>query len=145
MKLQRILRNTYENSSGHAHSRLVSYPRRSIIAKGLGYSARPRQRNFLQFRKHLGNPDEILKHAEDINFSGDELNDLSIKAGLQSLPVKPNHCIELKSLVYSEDAPQRHKDPFDRILICQAKVEGMKLMTHDTLIPYYNESCVLSV
>ncbi|OWV25788.1 twitching motility protein PilT, partial [Fibrobacter sp. UWB1] len=37
------------------------------------------------------------------------------------------------------------KDPFDRILICQAKVEGMKLMTHDSLIPYYNESCVLSV
>ena len=61
MKLQRILRNTYENSSGHAHSRLVSYPRRSIIAKGLGYSARPRQRNFLQFRKHLGNPDEIFE------------------------------------------------------------------------------------
>lgn len=88
---------------------------------------------------------KFLKHADDINFSGDELNDLSIKAGLQSLPVKPNHCIELKSLIYSEDAPQRHKDPFDRILICQAKVEGMKLMTHDSLIPYYNEPCILSV
>lgn len=37
------------------------------------------------------------------------------------------------------------KDPFDRILFAQARSEGMKFMTHDTLIPYYNESFVISV
>ena len=42
-----------------------------------------------------------------------------------------------------DDPP--HKDPFDRILLAQAKSEGMKFMTHDTLIPYYNESFVISV
>ena len=38
-----------------------------------------------------------------------------------------------------------HKDPFDRMLICQAKSEGMKLLTHDSLIPYYEEDCIISV
>jgi len=47
-------------------------------------------------------------------------------------------------LVRPKDAPP-HKDPFDRILLAQAKSEGMKFMTHDTLIPYYNESFVISV
>ena len=60
---------------------------------------------------------KFLKHADDINFSGDELNDLSIKAGLQSLPVKPNHCIELKSLVYSEDAPHNVATALGLILV----------------------------
>jgi PIN domain nuclease of toxin-antitoxin system len=31
------------------------------------------------------------------------------------------------------------------ILICQAKTENMLLMTHDSLIPFYNEPCILSV
>ena len=61
-----------------------------------------------------------IKHPEEINFSGEELNELSKKAGLRCLPVKSEHCIELKTLTYSKTAPQTHKDPFDRILICQA-------------------------
>ena len=86
-----------------------------------------------------------LKHCDEINFSGSELNELSKTAGLKCLTVKPEHCIELKTLVYSKNAPKPHKDPFDRILICQAKYENMLLVTHDSLIPYYNESCVLAV
>ena len=87
-----------------------------------------------------------LKHSKEINFSGDDLNKMSVAAGLKCLNLKPEHCIELKSLVYDEkNAPLPHKDPFDRILICQAKSENMVLMTHDSLIPFYNEPCILSV
>ncbi|MCR4953397.1 MAG: type II toxin-antitoxin system VapC family toxin [Treponema sp.] len=87
-----------------------------------------------------------LKHEKEINFSGDDLNKMSIAAGLKCLHLRPEHCIELKSLVYDEkNAPHPHKDPFDRILICQAKAENMLLMTHDSLIPFYNEPCILSV
>ncbi len=32
-----------------------------------------------------------------------------------------------------------------KILLAQAKAEEMKFMTHDTLIPYYNESFIISV
>ncbi|MBR2362808.1 MAG: hypothetical protein IKA80_09205 [Spirochaetaceae bacterium] len=45
----------------------------------------------------------------------------------------------------SENAPRPHKDPFDKILICQAKTENMRLMTHDSLLPFYNEPCILCV
>ncbi len=30
-------------------------------------------------------------------------------------------------------------DPFDRLLICQSKTEGMKFLTHDSLLPGYDE------
>lgn len=64
--------------------------------------------------------------------------------GFVSLPVFNKHVGELESLVWPKDVPQ-HKDPFDRILLAQAKSKGMKFMTHDILIPYYNESFVISV
>ena len=51
---------------------------------------------------------------------------------------------ELETLVRPKGAPP-HKDPFDRILLAQAKSEGMKFMTQDSLIPYYNEPFVISV
>lgn len=38
-----------------------------------------------------------------------------------------------------------HHEPFDRMLICQAKAENMLLITHDSLILDYGESCVVWV
>ncbi len=35
--------------------------------------------------------------------------------------------------------PPVHKDPFDRILIAQAKAEGILLLTADTLLEQYGE------
>lgn len=37
------------------------------------------------------------------------------------------------------------RDPFDRLLLAQAKAENMFFLTHDELIPFYNESCIVSV
>ena len=53
--------------------------------------------------------------------------------------------ILLDTLSYSDKASRVHKDPFDRLLICQAKSENMLFLTHDELIPFYNESCIISV
>ncbi len=64
--------------------------------------------------------------------------------GFVPLPIFNKHAAELESLVRPKDAPP-HKEPFDRILLAQVKSEGMKFMTHDILIPYYNESFVISV
>lgn len=88
--------------------------------------------------KHLARPAEMP-------VSGQVLYDLSIESGLNHLPLKSEHTFCLKELKYSNDAPKPHKDPFDRILICQAKSENMKLLTHDSLIPFYNESCIIQV
>lgn len=87
--------------------------------------------------KHMAHPETFLysgKHLE----RGCEAN------GFIPLPIVNRHSVELETLARPKDAPP-HKDPFDRILLAQAKAEGMKFMTHDSLIPYYNEPFVISV
>jgi PIN domain nuclease of toxin-antitoxin system len=49
----------------------------------------------------------------------------------QELPVRSAHTIFVTSL------PPIHKDPFDRIVIAQAMVEGMALRTADPLVAQY--------
>ena len=70
--------------------------------------------------------------------------ELCTEAGLGQLPICAEHVYMVKSLVRPENAP-RHNDPFDRLLVAQAKTEGMVFVTHDSLIPYYHEKCVMSV
>ena len=40
------------------------------------------------------------------------------------------------------DLPLHHRDPFDRILIAQAKVEGMTIVTHDKHFKKYKISII---
>jgi len=47
------------------------------------------------------------------------------------LPVLGQHAVAVDSL------PTIHKDPFDRILIAQAMVEGITLLTADPVIAKY--------
>ncbi len=88
-----------------------------------------------------------IKHKirpEEMPVSEEAFVELCVEAGLHQLPIAAEHIYKIKTLVRPEDAP-RHNDPFDRLLIAQAKVEGMVFVTHDSLIPYYNEKCVMSV
>ncbi len=87
--------------------------------------------------KHMAHPEIFL-------FSGAHLEKGCEENGFQSLPIYNKHAAELETLVRPQNAPP-HKDPFDRMLLAQAKSEGMKFLTHDTLIPYYNEPFVISV
>ena len=50
----------------------------------------------------------------------------------------------LETITRAANAP-RHNDPFDRMLVAQAKAENMSFLTHDTLIPYYEEKCIIFV
>jgi PIN domain nuclease of toxin-antitoxin system len=45
--------------------------------------------------------------------------------GFVLLPITPAHCATLLGL------PFHHRDPFDRLLLAQAKAEGMTLVTDD--------------
>ena len=51
--------------------------------------------------------------------------DQSIAAGADLLPVLDSHVIETAQL------PLLHQDPFDRLLIAQARVEGMMAVSSD--------------
>lgn len=80
-----------------------------------------------------------MAHLETFLYSGKYLAEGCEANGFMSLPIFDKHSAELETLVRPKDASP-HKDPFDRTLLAQAKSEGMKFMTHDGLIPYYNES-----
>lgn len=47
------------------------------------------------------------------------------------LPVKLTHALRVGEL------PKHHKDPFDRLLIAQAMIEGLTILTLDGLIKQY--------
>jgi PIN domain nuclease of toxin-antitoxin system len=57
--------------------------------------------------------------------------------GYLELPVTGEHGIEVGSL------PDVHKDPFDRILIAQSRVEGMRLVTADKMVAQYSGDILL--
>jgi PIN domain nuclease of toxin-antitoxin system len=51
--------------------------------------------------------------------------------GFSPMPVTIEHAIEVSEL------PRHHDDPFDRILIAQARLEGMTIVTSDFLFDAY--------
>ena len=85
-----------------------------------------------------------MVHPDAITISGTELISYCEEAGFLSLPVASRHVKMLQTLRREEDAPV-HRDPFDRMMICQAKADGMLLLTHDRLLPYYREECIIPV
>lgn len=51
--------------------------------------------------------------------------------GYQELPITSEHAVSVESL------PPLHRDPFDRILLAQATVEGITLLTADAVVAQY--------
>jgi PIN domain nuclease of toxin-antitoxin system len=51
--------------------------------------------------------------------------------GYNELPVVGEHAVAIVGL------PAIHKDPFDRILIAQAMIEGIMLLTGDAIVAQY--------
>jgi PIN domain nuclease of toxin-antitoxin system len=99
-----------------------------------------------QARALIDNPDN------DLLFSAASLWEVAIKQGLgrgdfkvdarllrrglldngySELPIISDHVVAIDSL------PPIHKDPFDRILVAQATVEGVTLLTIDSVVSQY--------
>lgn len=84
-------------------------------------------------------------HKESVPFSAKNFEMLCIQAGYQLLETNCSHACMVETLRYADNAPRVHRDPFDRLLLAQAKTEHMLFLTHDELLPYYNEPCIVSV
>jgi len=107
-----------------------------------------------------GNPDRLSAEARalieapenELLFSAASLWEIAIKRGLgrkdfrvdvrllrrglldngySELPVRSEHAVAVDGL------PMLHKDPFDRLLVAQAGVEGITLLTSDALVAQY--------
>ena len=61
-------------------------------------------------------------------------NLFTLPDGIELLPVLPQHCRTLL------DLPPLHRDPFDRMLIAQARTDDLLLLTRDTKIIAYGKA-----
>ncbi|MFD8106100.1 type II toxin-antitoxin system VapC family toxin [Streptomyces microflavus] len=66
----------------------------------------------------LDGPDDLAERVRDSQFT--------------SLPITAGHGVRAGRL------PALHRDPFDRILVAQAQIEGMTVVTRDKWIPQYD-------
>jgi PIN domain nuclease of toxin-antitoxin system len=75
-----------------------------------------------------------IKHGrgrKEFKVPPDLMRETLLKVGLEELLILGTHAIAVGSL------PPIHKDPFDRLLIAQATVEGVTLLTADATIARY--------
>jgi len=52
--------------------------------------------------------------------------------GIRWLAIEPGHCREVLAL------PHHHRDPFDRLLVAQARLEGLTLLSADPNLGRYD-------
>ena len=81
------------------------------------------------------------KHPKQMPMSEEGFVALCNEVGFMLLPLTLEHIYKIKTLERAEDAP-RHEDPFDRLLIAQAKSEGIKFLTRDVTLSHYDETCI---
>lgn len=67
-----------------------------------------------------------------LKFSPTDLEGFCIQESFARLPVSVQNFETIRNL------PQIHKDPFDRLLIAQAKDNDLTLITSDEIIPKYD-------
>jgi len=69
----------------------------------------------------------------DFNVDPRRLWRMLLVSGYRELPVTSEHTVAVNEL------PSLHKDPFDRILVAQARVEGLTLLTVDKAVAKYGD------
>ena len=87
---------------------------------------------------------EIKNSLGKLPISGQQLSEYCRETGFKLLSVEEKHIFALNSLERDLSLP-KHNDPFDRIMLAQAKVEGYNFITHDSLVAGYNEKCIVFV
>ena len=107
-----------------AESRRISLAARKILndpANEFAFSAASLME--IQLKRERNKP--------DFEYDSRLLRKSMLANGYEELPITGEHALELDSL------PPIHKDPFDRLLIAQAVVEGIVLLTADKAIARY--------
>ena len=84
------------------------------------------------------------KHPKQITRSGVEFMHYCEQMGFSKLPIEDRHVCALETLEQKEGASE-HEDPFDRILLAQAKGDNMVFLTHDRMFLTYDEPYVFLV
>jgi PIN domain nuclease of toxin-antitoxin system len=73
----------------------------------------------------------------DFNVDAAELRRWLLSERFSELPISPHHVLKVAHL------PWHHRDPFDRLLVAQAQVEGITLWTADVALKDYGRAVKL--
>jgi PIN domain nuclease of toxin-antitoxin system len=95
----------------------------------------------------------LISHADTVLVSVASVWEIAIKAGLGRLEVPPNlrryllrqlarNEFELLPVLFEHAVavrhlPLHHRDPFDRLLIAQSRIERLALISHDARLKAY--------
>ena len=74
-----------------------------------------------------------------------EILDYCMKAGYLVMDIKAKHVLEIRGLRTKPGTVLTNQDPFDRMLIAQAKSEKHILLSHDRNFEYYGEDCIQAI
>ena len=104
----------------------------------------------------LATAELIRNPATDVYFSAVSIWEVAIKSalgkmradasamlknlvdeGFEELPVTAQHTVATMTL------PLHHRDPFDRLLVAQSRLESLRLLTDDRIMALYGEPVVL--
>ena len=84
------------------------------------------------------------RRPENMEMDASDFIDYCQDSGFISLKLDDNHVRTVESLSLADGTPE-HKDPFDKLLLAQAKAENIMFLTHDSKMQYYGEPCVICV
>ncbi len=76
----------------------------------------------------------VIKQAlgrPGFNLEPSLLRQALLSGGWQELPIEASHALAVSQL------PPLHRDPFDRLLLAQAQVDGLLLLTADSQLSLY--------
>ena len=80
-----------------------------------------------------------IKHAlgrSDMPVSGQDAVRYFRESGYRLLPIEADHAVAV------EELPPHHQVSFNRLLVAQALVEPMRLMTHDPIVAGYSDTVI---
>ncbi len=81
----------------------------------------------------LAAPERLASATQQLVAAPDnELLQLMARTGVVALPVLHRHALHVATL------PQKHRDPFDRLLVAQAQIEGLPILSSDRAFGLYD-------
>ena len=71
-----------------------------------------------------------------LEYSGTSLMGLLTELGITPIFVTPSHLLAIDTLAL------HHRDPFDHMILAQAKAEGAQIVTSDEEMTFYGVPCI---
>lgn len=85
------------------------------------------------------------KAPEKCPYQEIEIAEICLESGFEIIDIELSHILAIRDLQVRAGRKLSNMDPFDRILIAQAKTENCRLLSHDTNFENYAEKCIVRI